>query len=133
MTISFPLRLGLWASLFVVAVAVYLGLQQQPPPQQPLQATHTFCYAQGITAKFSTEARATCFTVQDGLFVDVFTPESLPPDAHLHQGHAIPGLWDGVRKLPKHLVSIWMLIDHQTCLGKYSTATSYNMANSCTQ
>lgn len=95
---SFPLRLGLWSSLVVVAVAVYLRLQQ---PLQDIFAadssSQTFCFAKGITAKFSTGSGASCFTVQDGVFVDVFTPTSdPPPEAHLHDGHAIPGLWDGV-------------------------------------
>lgn len=106
---SFPLRLGLWSSLVVVAVAVYLRLQQQPLQDVfgPDDANQTFCYAKGVTAKFSTGSGATCFTVRDGVFVDVFTPksESPPsPEARLHEGHAIPGLWDGVS--PALLISL---------------------------
>lgn len=89
-------RLGLCLSLLVAVLAVFLQFQQ--PLQDFLlstSATQTFCYSRGVTAKFSTGSKASCFTVKNGLFVDIFTPESelaLEPD----QGHAIPGLWDGV-------------------------------------
>lgn len=99
---SLPLRLGLWSSLIVVAVAVYLRLQQQPLQEIFTldESSQTFCFTKGITAKFSTGTRATCFVVKNGVFVDVFTPESeLPTEAHVHDGHAIPGLWDGVSSM----------------------------------
>lgn len=93
---SWLLRAGLWCSLAAVVVAVYLGLQQ--PLQDiltPTSSNQTFCYAGGVTAKFSTNTKALCFTTKDGTFVDVFTPTSaLPVEARV--GHAIPGLWDGV-------------------------------------
>lgn len=95
---SFPLRLGLWSSLIVVAVAVYLRLQQ---PLQDIftsdDLSQTFCFTKGLTAHFSAGSTAACFTVKNGLFLDVFTPTADPPsEAHIHDGHAIPGLWDGV-------------------------------------
>lgn len=98
---SSPLRLGLWSSLIVVAVAVYLRLQQ---PLQDIfisdEPSQTFCFRQGITAKFSAGTAATCFTIRGGIFVDVFTPKSdLPSEAIVYDGHAIPGLWDGVSGL----------------------------------
>lgn len=95
---SLLLRGGLWLSFAVVVVAVYLGLQG--PLQEVFTSTpqvQTFCYSQGITAKFSTQASASCFTVEDGVFGEVFKPKSNPVE--LRPGHAIPGLWDGVRGL----------------------------------
>lgn len=90
------LRLGLWLSALVAVVAVFLRFQQ--PLHDALLAAspgQTFCYDGGVTTKFSTNAKASCFTVKNGVFTDVFTPESgLPVDAR--QGHVIPGLWDGV-------------------------------------
>ncbi|KUI58529.1 Putative amidohydrolase YtcJ [Cytospora mali] len=92
---SLPLRGALWLSFAAVVVAVFLGLQR---PLQDIFTSEshnqTFCYSHGVTAKVSTQTAATCFTVKDGLFVDVFTPKSEPP-VEVHQGHAIPGLWDG--------------------------------------
>ncbi|KAJ0120324.1 hypothetical protein J7T55_001182 [Diaporthe amygdali] len=91
---SLLLRGGLWLSFAVVVVAVYLGLQG--PLQEVFTSTpqvQTFCYSQGITAKFSTQASASCFTVEDGVFGEVFKPKSNPVE--LRPGHAIPGLWDG--------------------------------------
>lgn len=90
------LRAGLWLSLAVAVVAVFLRFQQplqdiflsEPPIQ-------TFCYSGGITTKFSTNTKASCFTVIDGVFGPVSTPKS-ESSVELHQGHAIPGLWDGV-------------------------------------
>lgn len=98
------LRAGLWLSLLVAVVAVLVRFQQTLQeiflPEAP---SHTFCYSGGITEEFSTNTRASCFTVKDGVFVDVFTPESEPP-VELQPGHAIPGLWDGVSysKLNRH-------------------------------
>ncbi|KAL1865709.1 hypothetical protein Daus18300_007085 [Diaporthe australafricana] len=91
---SLLLRGGLWLSFAVVVVAVYLGFQGRV--QEVLTAgprLETFCYSQGVTAKFSTQASAACFTVEDGVFGEVFTPKSDPAD--IRPGHAIPGLWDG--------------------------------------
>lgn len=99
---AFPLRIGLWFSLVVVGVAVYLRLQQ---PLQGITSSsnspdETFCYAGGVTTKYSTGHTASCFTVKDGIFTNVFTPTSeLPVEAR--PGHAIPGLWDGVSGLFK--------------------------------
>lgn len=95
---SLLLRGGLWLSFAVVAVAVYLGLQG--PLQQVFTSTapaQTFCYSKGVTTRFSTQAPATCFTVANGHFGEVFTPTSEPEE--LLPGHVIPGLWDGVREL----------------------------------
>lgn len=92
----FSLRVGLWSSLVVAAVAVYLRFQQ--PLQDillPGSPNHSFCYSRGITTKLSTNTSAACFTVKDGVFSDVFTPASdLAIEAQ--PGHVIPGLWDGV-------------------------------------
>lgn len=92
---SFLLRGGLWLSFAVVVVAVYLGLQG--PLQQVFTSTtvQTFCYSTGVTTRFSTQDTAACFTVEDGHFVQVFTPAT--EHVELRPGHAIPGLWDGVR------------------------------------
>lgn len=97
---SLLLRGGLWLSFAVVVVAVYLGLQG--PLQQVFISTapaQTFCYSQGVTTRFSTQASAACFTVESGHFGEVFTPTSEPEELRL--GHAIPGLWDGVRELAR--------------------------------
>jgi hypothetical protein len=93
---SLPFRGALWLSFAAVVLAVFLGLQH---PLQDIFTSdsrrQTFCYSKGVTAKFSIKTATTCFTVKDGLFVDVFVPTSeLPVEAT--QGHAIPGLWDGV-------------------------------------
>ncbi|KAJ4407439.1 hypothetical protein N0V82_009929 [Gnomoniopsis sp. IMI 355080] len=90
------LRTGLWLSLLVAVVAVLVRFQQ--PLQEIFLSeapSQTFCYSEGITAKFSDNTRASCFTVKDGVFVDVFTPESEEPPVELQQGYAMPGLWDG--------------------------------------
>lgn len=105
------LSASLWCSLVAVAVAFYLGLQQ--PLQEILMPASSsqgqiFCYDGGVTAKFSTSTKASCFTVKDGLFVDVFTPTSEPP-VEPRQGHAIPGLWDGVSQKSPRLVSSRLL------------------------
>lgn len=96
-TMSSPfLRLGLWLSLLVAVLAVFLRFQQ--PLQDFLLSaspTQTFCYSGGVTSKFSTGSKASCFAVKNGIFVDVFTPKSELP-VEPQQGHAIPGLWDGV-------------------------------------
>ncbi|CAN8105804.1 unnamed protein product [Discula destructiva] len=89
------LRLGLWLSLVVAVVAVFLRFQQ--PLQEVFltaSSNQTFCYSGGITTRFSTGTKASCVTVRDGVFLDVFTPSSeLPVQAR--EGHAMPGLWDG--------------------------------------
>lgn len=92
---SFLLRGGLWLSFAVVVVAVYLGLQG--PLQQVFTSTRaqTFCYSKGATTRFSTQDTAACFTVEDGHFSQVFTAVS--ESLEVLPGHAIPGLWDGVR------------------------------------
>lgn len=99
---SLPLRGALWLSFAAVVVAVYLGLQhplQNIFTSNPHNQSQIFCYSKGITAKASSKTTTTCFTVKDGLFVDVFTPKSeLPGEVRL--GHAIPGLWDGVSIKP---------------------------------
>lgn len=116
---SLLLRGGLWLSFAVVVVAVYLGLQG--PLQQVFTSPspgQTFCYSKGVTTIFSTQSSAACFTVEDGHFGEVFTSVSEPDE--LRPGHAIPGLWDGVRDLASRpykpatnallawpLVSIW--------------------------
>lgn len=93
---SLALRAGLWCSFVVVVVAVYFGLQQPLLESSTSDSpSQTFCYAGGVTAKFSTNTSASCFTIKDGEFTDVFTTKSEPP-VELHAGHAIPGLWDGV-------------------------------------
>lgn len=87
---------ALWLSLAVVLVAVFLGLQR--PLQDIVTAgshSQTFCYSKGVTTKVSTKTVESCFTVKDGLIGDVFTPKSEPP-VKARQGHALPGLWDGV-------------------------------------
>lgn len=130
---SFPLRLGLWSSLIVVAVAVYLRLQQ---PLQDIfhsdEPSRTFCFTKGVTAKCSTSAEATCFTVKDGVFIDVFTPKSDPhPEAHVHDGHAIPGLWDGVSTITSTKINSNELEDADH-LEFISTDISSSTANFCT-
>lgn len=91
------LRAGLWLSLLVAVLAVLVRFQQ---PLQEIflsgSPSQTFCYSGGITAKFSTNNKASCFTVKDGVFVDVLVPGSEPPAVEFQQGHVIPGLWDGV-------------------------------------
>ncbi|KAH8785516.1 amidohydrolase [Diaporthe sp. PMI_573] len=62
---SFLLRGGLWLSFAVV----------------------------GATTRFSTQDTAACFTVEDGHFIQVFTPVS--ESLEVLPGYAIPGLWDG--------------------------------------
>lgn len=91
------LRAGLWLSLLVAVLAVLVRFQQ-PLQEIFLSGTpsQTFCYSGGITTKFSTNTKASCFTVKDGVFVDVFVPGSELPAAEFQQGHVIPGLWDGV-------------------------------------
>lgn len=125
------LRAGLWLSLFVAVVAVFLRFQQ------PLQETflseppsQTFCYSKGITAQFSTNATASCFTVKDGVFVDVFTPKSEPP-VELHHGHAIPGLWDGVSCQSSSIMDSWCF--HSLADLFHSMATLRHMESSSTQ
>lgn len=93
---ALPFGAALWLSFAAVVVAVYLGLQN--PLQDiftPESTNQTYCYSKGVTGKFSTRTASTCFTVKDGLFTDVFTPTSEPP-VDFRDGHAIPGLWDGV-------------------------------------
>lgn len=89
-------RLGLWLPVLLAMVAVLVQFQQ-PLTDILLRASpsQTFCYAGGVTTKFSTGTKASCFTVKDGVFVDVFTPESELP-VEPRKGHVIPGLWDGV-------------------------------------
>jgi hypothetical protein len=98
---SLLLRGGLWLSLAVVVVAVYLGLQG--PLQQVFTSggAQTFCYSKGVTTKFSTEDTHACFTVEDGHFSQAFSP--VPESVEVLPGHAIPGLWDGVRGSPQRL------------------------------
>lgn len=126
---TFFLRAGLWLSLVVAVVAVFIRFQQ--PLQeifQPEPPSQTFCYSEGITAKFSTNARASCFTVKDGVFVDVFTPESDPP-VELHQGHSIPGLWDGV----SHKFLIHCVVSHTLAKFGHSMDTWLHTESSSTQ
>lgn len=110
---SLLMRAGLWCSLAAAVVAVYFRLQQ--PLQEILAsgaAGQIYCYSGGVTPQFSANSSATCFTVKDGVFVDVFTPTSdLPAEAR--QGHAIPGLWDGVSKV-RGLARAWMDIKMKT-------------------
>lgn len=92
------LRAGLWLSLLVAVLAVLVRFQH--PLQEIFLSeapSQTFCYSGGITTKFSTNTKASCFTVKDGVVVDILVPGSEPPTVEFQQGHAIPGLWDGVK------------------------------------
>lgn len=86
-------RWGLVLPLAVVALAFYLGLDDQvqsllsslsPSPRQ------TYCYRGVKTADQS----ANCFTVQDGRFSEVETRVDTD-QVHVREGYAYPGLWDG--------------------------------------
>lgn len=96
---SFLLRSGLWLSFAVAVVAVYLGFQGRLQRVFTSTGAQTFCYSKGATTRFSTQDTAACFVVEDGRFNQVFTPGSEPVE--VLPGHAIPGLWDGVRDTPE--------------------------------
>ncbi|KAL3960827.1 hypothetical protein ACCO45_005944 [Purpureocillium lilacinum] len=107
-----------WGALFSVAAAVALAFalrlqqqQQQLPPQFPLADVHsapsssagggdkgsTYCYG-SVRTQDADRPAARCFSVRDGRFSRIFADEVEGPDGTtvvVHDGHVIPGLWDG--------------------------------------
>lgn len=86
----FPLdfRWGLGVSIFILPFAVYLSLRSTSHEA----ASQTYCY-QGIQTFSETNNLAKCFSVADGRFTQVSSPDTLPVAES--PGYVIPGLWDG--------------------------------------
>lgn len=91
---SSSLRWGLILLTALIALAFALRLQSQ----QPLGSTSTavtHCYTSVRTHNPNAPA-VQCFTIQDGIFTGVTSREEVSADDIIeHDGHVIPGLWDG--------------------------------------
>ncbi|EFX03200.1 metal-dependent amidohydrolase [Grosmannia clavigera kw1407] len=61
--------------------------------QSAASAPQTYCY-EGIKTLAEDQPSARCFSVVDGHFTEVFTPEN-ELDSPSLSGYVIPGLWDG--------------------------------------
>lgn len=92
---SSSIRWGLTLLTALFALAFAIRLQTQP--QQPLGAVSapvTHCYSSVRTHNPSSPS-AQCFTIQDGIFTTVASREEIEGEVLEHEGHVIPGLWDG--------------------------------------
>ncbi|KAG6013200.1 hypothetical protein E4U41_005134, partial [Claviceps citrina] len=83
-----------WASLLCIAlaVAIAVALSSSSSSSSSSSWSTTHCY-RGIRTLDHDNPSARCFTVLNGTFTRVWTPRSLPA-RRLHDGYALPGLWD---------------------------------------
>jgi len=86
--------IGLSAVVALLAAAFRL---QQPLWSSSSPAAETYCY-QGVRTQDDDQPSAQCFSVADGKFTRVFSPDDsfTSSDQPVERsGYVIPGLWDG--------------------------------------
>lgn len=90
-------RWGLVLPLAAVALAFFLGLDdhvQSILSSLSPSSRQTYCYEGVRTSSLAETPATTCFTVQDGKFVEVSASRE-GQQASMQDGYAYPGLWDG--------------------------------------
>lgn len=89
------LALPVAAAAVALAAAFAGGGSLFFPQHQTVLDSQTYCYEGVQTLADEQPAEARCFTVVDGRFTDVFTPDTETDIPDSLPGYVIPGLWDG--------------------------------------